>query len=62
MVVLDSQGRITNTNAIDMVFIWGAKAFPFSTSREKELWEEQNWIVQLMLDGVDPLLNWVRFF
>lgn len=42
MVVLDSQGRITNTNAIDMVFIRGAEAFPFSTSREKELWEEEN--------------------
>lgn len=63
MVVLDPKGRITNTNALDMVFVWGAKAFPFSSSREKELWEEQNSTMQLLLDGVDPLFSkWVRLF
>ncbi|XP_017225515.1 protein SIEVE ELEMENT OCCLUSION C isoform X3 [Daucus carota subsp. sativus] len=56
MVALDSQGMVSHYNAMDMVFIWGAKAFPFSTSKEKELWGEQSWSLKLLLDGVDPLL------
>ncbi|KAL3511364.1 hypothetical protein ACH5RR_030765 [Cinchona calisaya] len=40
MVVLDTNGMITNSNAMDMIWIWGAKPFPFSTLREKELWEK----------------------
>lgn len=53
MVALDSQGMVSNYNATDMVFIWGAKAFPFSNSKEKELWEEQNWSLKFLLEGVD---------
>lgn len=61
MVPLDWQGMVSNYSAMDMVFIWGAKAFPFSTSKEKELWKEQNWSLKFLLDGVDPLLlKWVR--
>ena len=61
MVVLDANGVLSNLNAMDMVWIWGAKAFPFSISREKELWEMQDWTLQLILDNVDPLLtSWVR--
>nr|XP_027096367.1 protein SIEVE ELEMENT OCCLUSION C-like [Coffea arabica] len=57
MVVLDTNGMITNSNAMDMIWIWGAKAFPFSISREKELWEVEKWTLQLMIDGIDPLLT-----
>ncbi|XP_050204268.1 protein SIEVE ELEMENT OCCLUSION C [Mercurialis annua] len=61
MLVLDSKGVVTNPNAIDMVVIWGAKAFPFSSSREKQLWEEQNWTLQFLIDDIDPLLTrWVE--
>ncbi|THG20824.1 hypothetical protein TEA_016261 [Camellia sinensis var. sinensis] len=61
MVVLDTQGMVTNLNAIDMALIWGAMAFPFSTSRENELWEEETWNLQLLLDGIDPLVaKWVE--
>ncbi|KAF5741118.1 hypothetical protein HS088_TW10G00113 [Tripterygium wilfordii] len=61
MVVLDSKGTVTNSNAIDMVLIWGAKAYPFSTSREAELWQEENWTLQLLTYQIDPLLSkWVR--
>ncbi|XP_038713782.1 protein SIEVE ELEMENT OCCLUSION C [Tripterygium wilfordii] len=60
MVVLDSKGTVTNSNAIDMVLIWGAKAYPFSTSREAELWQEENWTLQLLTYQIDPLLSkWV---
>ncbi|PQP95734.1 protein SIEVE ELEMENT OCCLUSION C [Prunus yedoensis var. nudiflora] len=61
MVVLDSQGTVTNPNAIDMLFIWGPKACPFSASREEELWQEQNWTLQFMMDEIDLLLTkWVE--
>nr|GMD95482.1 protein SIEVE ELEMENT OCCLUSION C [Ipomoea batatas] len=61
MVILNSDGVITNLNALDMVWIWGAKAFPFSTSKERELWENQKWSLQFITDGIDPLLShWVE--
>ncbi|PWA76815.1 protein SIEVE ELEMENT OCCLUSION C [Artemisia annua] len=56
IVVLDPQGLVSNYNALDMVLIWGAKAFPFTDSREKELWEDEHWNVKLMLDGIDHFL------
>ncbi|KAH0671183.1 hypothetical protein KY285_025762 [Solanum tuberosum] len=57
MIVLSTDGVVTNLNAFDMVWLWGAKAFPFSTSREKELWEQENRILELLIDGIDPLLT-----
>ncbi|CAL5332869.1 unnamed protein product [Camellia sinensis] len=61
MVVLDTQGMVTNLNAIDMALIWVAMAFLFSTSRENELWEEKTWNLQLLLDEIDPLVaKWVE--
>ncbi|EXB82478.1 hypothetical protein L484_027653 [Morus notabilis] len=56
MVVLDSQGNVSNKNAMDMVFVWGPRAYPFSDSREQELWLEQ-WTLQLLVDDIDPLLT-----
>ncbi|KAI6686630.1 hypothetical protein NL676_032543 [Syzygium grande] len=61
MVVMDTEGAITNLNAVDMLRIWGVKAYPFSSSREEELWEAENWGLQLMLDGIDQLLTfWIE--
>ncbi|XP_074274368.1 protein SIEVE ELEMENT OCCLUSION C [Silene latifolia] len=61
MVILDSLGKITNVNAADMLWTWGAKAYPFSTSREKGLWEEEKWSLKLLLNNVDPLMTmWVE--
>ncbi|KAJ8569718.1 hypothetical protein K7X08_006295 [Anisodus acutangulus] len=57
MVVLSTEGVVTNSNAIDMVWLWGAKAFPFSASREKELWKQENRILHLLIDGIDPLFT-----
>lgn len=56
MVVLDSQGNVSNKNAMDMVFVWGPRAYPFSDSREQELLLEQ-WTLQLLVDDIDPLLT-----
>ncbi|CAL1359949.1 unnamed protein product [Linum trigynum] len=62
MVVLDSKGAMTNLNAMDMVLIWGANAFPFSAVREQELLAEQKHLtLQLLVDEIDPLLaKWVE--
>lgn len=57
MIVLNENGVVTNSNAMDMVWIWGQKAFPFSTSREMELWEAENWTLNLMTNGISPLLS-----
>lgn len=58
MVVLDSQGKVSNSNAVDMVLIWGgAQAFPFSSSREAELWEEETWSLHLLIDQIDHFLT-----
>ncbi|XP_068664882.1 protein SIEVE ELEMENT OCCLUSION C-like [Aristolochia californica] len=57
MVVLDQQGRVSCQNATDMIIIWGAKAYPFSTWREEELWEKENWSLQFIMDDIEPLLS-----
>ncbi|KAE9607996.1 putative sieve element occlusion [Lupinus albus] len=61
MVVLDSNGKVTNSNALDMIKIWGAESFPFSASKEAELWQDQNLTMQLLLSDINPLLAyWVK--
>ncbi|KAF8080351.1 hypothetical protein N665_0952s0009 [Sinapis alba] len=62
VVVMDTNGKVVNMNAMDMVLIWGVKAYPFTVSREHELWEEDDkWSLQLMLDGIHPEFNtWVK--
>ncbi|KAJ7957670.1 Sieve element occlusion [Quillaja saponaria] len=56
IVVLDSNGKVTHSNAFDMVMIWGPKAYPFSASKEAELWKDEKLAMQLMVDDIDPLL------
>lgn len=58
---MDTNGKVVNMNAMDMVLIWGGKAYPFTASREDELWEEDHTLsLQLMLDGIHPEFNtWV---
>lgn len=58
---MDTKGKVVNMNAMDMVLIWGVKAYPFTVSREDELWEEADkWSLQLILDGIHPEFNtWV---
>lgn len=60
MVVLDSNGKVTNSNALDMIMIWGVRAYPFSASQEEKLWQDQNLTMQLLLGDINPLLGyWV---
>ncbi|KAF6176952.1 hypothetical protein GIB67_027752 [Kingdonia uniflora] len=59
MVTLDPYGKISSFNAIDMVLLWGAKAFPFSTLREGQLWEDvMSWSsLRLTMEGINPLIS-----
>lgn len=60
LVVLDAQGKVVCPNAIHMMWIWGSNAFPFTSLREEALWREETWRLELLVDGIDPIiLNWV---
>ncbi|KAJ0818261.1 putative sieve element occlusion, Thioredoxin-like superfamily, protein SIEVE ELEMENT OCCLUSION [Helianthus annuus] len=60
LVVMDPQGRIVNTNALHMMWIWGSVAFPFTSLREEALWREETWRIELLADSIEPMIfNWV---
>ncbi|XVE84075.1 hypothetical protein DITRI_Ditri16bG0139900 [Diplodiscus trichospermus] len=61
LVVLDPQGKVVSPNAIHMMWIWGSTAFPFTSLREEALWREETWRLELLVDGIDPMiLNWIK--
>ncbi|TYJ07970.1 hypothetical protein E1A91_A11G042100v1 [Gossypium mustelinum] len=61
VVTLDPLGKMTCPNALNMLWIWGNTAFPFTTDREASLWKAEAWTVELLVDGLEPnLSNWVR--
>ncbi|CAK7328182.1 unnamed protein product [Dovyalis caffra] len=61
LVVLDPQGRVVSPNALHMMWIWGSNAFPFTSLREESLWREETWRLELLIDGIDPvILNWIK--
>ncbi|KAJ4961251.1 hypothetical protein NE237_021161 [Protea cynaroides] len=60
LVVLDPQGRVVSPNALHMMWIWGSLAFPFTSMREEQLWREETWRLELLVDSIDPrILNWI---
>ncbi|KAJ0007461.1 hypothetical protein Pint_28840 [Pistacia integerrima] len=60
VVVLDPRGKVVNHNAVHMLWIWGTVAFPFTSDREASLWELETWRLELLVDGIDPVvLNWI---
>ncbi|EEF35453.1 protein SIEVE ELEMENT OCCLUSION B [Ricinus communis] len=60
LVVLDPQGRVACPNALHMMWIWGSVAFPFTTIREEALWKEESWRLEILVDGIDPIItNWI---
>ncbi|KAB2609815.1 hypothetical protein D8674_037160 [Pyrus ussuriensis x Pyrus communis] len=60
LVVMDPQGKIVHTNAVHMMCVWGSIAFPFTSNREKLLWEEEkDWRIELLADAIDQnLITW----
>jgi len=60
-VVLDPQGKVVCPNALYMMWIWESNAFPFTSLREESLWRDETWRLELLVDGIDPvILNWVN--
>ncbi|KAK9934530.1 hypothetical protein M0R45_021670 [Rubus argutus] len=60
LVVMDSQGKIVHTNAVHMMCVFGSAAYPFTNNRERLLWEEESWRIELLADAIDQtLLNWI---
>ncbi|GAA0169034.1 hypothetical protein LIER_40695 [Lithospermum erythrorhizon] len=57
LVVLDPHGRVSNYDAIDMYWIWGFGASPFDEAREKELWRDARWSMDLLVDTIDPTVH-----
>ncbi|KAK6114796.1 hypothetical protein DH2020_007065 [Rehmannia glutinosa] len=61
LVALEPHGKVVNTNAIDMIWLWGNHAFPFSQAREEALWKEEILGLELIVDGLHPEIeNWVK--
>ncbi|KAJ6424002.1 hypothetical protein OIU84_024888 [Salix udensis] len=61
LVVLDPQGKLVCPNALHMMWIWGSNAFPFTSLREESLWREETWRLELLVNGIDPvILNWIK--
>ncbi|XP_050372450.1 protein SIEVE ELEMENT OCCLUSION B-like [Argentina anserina] len=60
LVVMDPQGKIVHTNAVHMMCVFGSAAYPFTSTRERLLWEEETWRIELLADAIDQtLLNWI---
>nr|XP_043627094.1 protein SIEVE ELEMENT OCCLUSION B-like [Erigeron canadensis] len=60
LVVMDPQGRIVNTNALHMIWIWGIQAFPFTSQKEEALWKEETWRMGLLVGDVDRRISdWI---
>ncbi|XP_010550172.2 PREDICTED: protein SIEVE ELEMENT OCCLUSION A [Tarenaya hassleriana] len=54
LVALDPKGQVVSTNAFPMIWIWQTFAHPFTNSRERDLWAEQEWNLEFLIDGTDP--------
>ncbi|XP_047316854.1 protein SIEVE ELEMENT OCCLUSION B-like [Impatiens glandulifera] len=60
LVTLDPHGKVVCQDALNMVWIWGNAAYPFSAVREKQLWEDETWTLELLVDNIDPsILQWI---
>ncbi|KAI4383581.1 hypothetical protein MLD38_009399 [Melastoma candidum] len=56
-VTIDTNGAVTNLNNIDMVLIWGVEAYPFSVSREEDLWQCEEWGLPLIFGSFDMSIS-----
>ncbi|KAK1559254.1 hypothetical protein Q3G72_012470 [Acer saccharum] len=56
LVVLDIQGKVVNSNALHMMWIWESLAFPFTSAREEDLWSKEVWRLELLTGSIDPAI------
>ncbi|XP_073144060.1 protein SIEVE ELEMENT OCCLUSION B-like [Henckelia pumila] len=61
LVVLDPQAKLSNLDALPMMWIWASNGFPFTKQREMALWAESSWNLELLADSIDPrFTDWIR--
>ncbi|XP_058071198.1 protein SIEVE ELEMENT OCCLUSION B-like [Magnolia sinica] len=60
LVTLDGRGNVVCCNALHMMWIWGNLAFPFTDSKEEDLWKEmQEVVTMLTYDDSDHGWAWI---
>ena len=57
VVVMDTQGKIVHKNGIHMMCIWGSLAYPFTVAREKLLWNETVWSIDLLTYNIEQSMD-----
>ncbi|RWR74396.1 protein SIEVE ELEMENT OCCLUSION B-like protein [Cinnamomum micranthum f. kanehirae] len=60
MVVFDAYGKVVNSDAYQMMMVWGSAAYPFHAQREEILWRK--WSIEwLLIEGVvSEKQQWVQ--
>lgn len=60
MVVFDAYGKVVNSDAYQMIMVWGSKADPFHAQRVETLWRK--WSIERLLIEVvvSEKKQWVR--
>ncbi|KAJ0075150.1 hypothetical protein Patl1_33453 [Pistacia atlantica] len=56
IVVFDPQGQVINSNALPMIRIWGGPAFPFTSSKETELWAGATSTFEFLAGSIDAAI------
>ncbi|KAH1115728.1 hypothetical protein J1N35_009106 [Gossypium stocksii] len=60
-VTLNPQGKVLCPNALNMMWIWGNSAFPFSSETEERFWKTKPWTLDLLVGRLEPNLpTWVN--
>ncbi|MBA0735933.1 hypothetical protein Gogos_019734, partial [Gossypium gossypioides] len=59
-VTLNPQGKVLCPNALNMMWMWGNSAFPFSSEKEESTWQAKAWTFELLIGRLEPnLSSWV---
>lgn len=57
LVTLDVHGKVVHHDALHMAWIWGSLAYPFTLHWEEELWREERWKLEFVVDDADRMLR-----
>ncbi|KAJ0074733.1 hypothetical protein Patl1_33302 [Pistacia atlantica] len=56
LVLIDPEGKVINNNGLHIIWIWGGRAFPFTSSKEVELWEHETWTFEFLAGSIDAAI------
>ncbi|KAL1534740.1 hypothetical protein AAHA92_30884 [Salvia divinorum] len=61
VVALDPNGKVSSPNAYHMLWTWGNAAYPFTQTRELEIWSSQEWSLKLLINDIDQTISkWIK--